>query len=234
MLYRVFIRSIYEYGLHLVPLSLALKLVISRLESCFFRLVLGKVASRFGSSRLPRLRSLCRLESVDLRRILIGYQRLSYYHGRRTAALQLPKTDHNRMQNLRSACEQLTMFVTHPSIMGMRKSIDSLSDSSKNMFRKREWNGACSNKRRPVPETRGRLLPPVLRLQNTPHHKRLGVRWYFGEFPSQLTLVRERLESRGYMVDRLRELMILVQLSPVQKIELSMVLDTMSRIVMNM
>ena len=35
------------------------------------------------------------------------------------------------MQNLRSACEELTMFVTHPSIMGMRKSIDSLSDSSK-------------------------------------------------------------------------------------------------------
>ena len=67
MLYRVFVRSIYEYGLHLVPLSLALKLVISSLESCFFRPVLGKVASRFGSSRLPRLRSLCRLESVDLR-----------------------------------------------------------------------------------------------------------------------------------------------------------------------
>ena len=65
MLYHVFVRSIYEYGLHLVFLSLALKLVISRLESCFFRLVLGKLASRFGSSRLPRLRSLCRLESVD-------------------------------------------------------------------------------------------------------------------------------------------------------------------------
>ena len=97
MLYRVFVRSIYDYGLHLVPLSLALKLVISRLESCFFRLVLGKVASRFGTSRLPRLRSLCRLESVDLRRIIMGHQPLSYYHGRRTAALQVPKTDHNRM-----------------------------------------------------------------------------------------------------------------------------------------
>ena len=148
MLYRVFVRSIYEYGLHLVPLILALKLVISRLESCFFRLVLGKVASRFGSSRLPRLRPLCRLESVDLRRIIIGYQRLSYYHGRKTAALQVPKTDHNRMQNLRLACEQLTMFLTHPSIMGMRKSIDSLSKGNKAMFRKREWNVACSNKRR--------------------------------------------------------------------------------------
>ena len=233
MLYRVFVRSIYKYGLHLVPLSLALKLVISRLESCIFRLVLGKVASRFGSSRLPRLRSLCRLESVDLRRIINGYQRLSYYHGRRTAALQVPKTDHNRMQNLRSACEQLTMFVTHPSIMGMRKSIYSLSDSSKNMFRKREWNAACSNKRRPVPETRGRLLPQVLRLQNR-HHRLLGVRWYFGEFPPQPTLVRERLESRGYIVNRLRELMLLGQLSPVQKLELSMVLDTIFRIVMNM
>ena len=42
MLYRVFVRSIYEYGLHLVPLSLALKLVISRLDSCFFRLVLKR------------------------------------------------------------------------------------------------------------------------------------------------------------------------------------------------
>ena len=145
----------------------------------------------------------------------------------------VPKTDHNRMQNLRSACEQLTMFVTHPSKMGMRKSIDSLSDRSKNMFRKREWNAACSNKRRPVPETRGRLLPPVLHLQNR-HHRLLGVRWYFGEFPPQPTLVRERLESRGYMVDRLRDLMLLGQFSPVQKVELSMVLDTMSRIVMNM
>ena len=191
------------------------------------------MASRFGGSRLPRLRSLCRLESVDLRRITIGYQRLSYYHGRRTAALQVPKTDHNRMQNLRSACEQLTMFVTHPSIMGMRKSIDSLSDSSKNMFRKREWNAACSNKRRPVPETRGRLLPPVLRLQNR-HHRRLSVKWYHGEFPSHPTLLRELLASRGYMVDRLRELMLLGKLSPVQKVELSMVLDTISRIVMNM
>ena len=84
-----------------------------------------------------------------------------------------------------------------------------------------------------VPETRGRLLFPVLRLQNR-HHRLLGVRWYFGEFPPQPTLVRERLDSRGYMVDRLRELMLLGQLSIVQKVELSMVLDTISRIVMNM
>ena len=82
MLYRLFFRSVYEYGPHLVPLSLALKLVNGRLESCFFRLVLGKLASRFGSSRLPRLRSLCRLESLDFRRIIMGHQRLSYYHGR--------------------------------------------------------------------------------------------------------------------------------------------------------
>ena len=232
ILYRVFVRSIYEYGLHLVPLSLALKLVIGRLESCFFRLVLGRVASRFGSSRLPRLRSLCRLESVDLRRIIMGHQ-LSYYHGRTIGALQVPKTDPGRMRNVRSASEQLTMFVTHPSIMGMRKSIDSLSKGSKNTFRKREWNAACSNKRRSVPETRGILLPPVLRLQNW-HHRLLGVRWYFGEFPSQPTLVREGLESRSYMVDKLRELMLLGQLSPVEKLELSMVLDTISGIVMNM
>ena len=230
MLYRVFVRSIYEYGLHLVPISLALKLVISRLESCFFRLVLSKVASRFGSSRLPRLRSLCRLESIDQRRIIIGHQRLSYYHGRRIAVLQVPNTDPDRMRNVRSAREQLTMFVTHPSIMWMRKCIDSISKGSKTMFRKREWNAACSNKRRTVPETRGRLLPPVLRLQNR-HHKLLGVRWYFGEFPPQPTLVRERLGSRGYMVDTLRELMLLGQLSPVKKVELSMVLDTISRIV---
>ena len=36
------------------------------------------------------------------------------------------------------------------------------------------------------------------------------------------------------MFDRLRELMLLGQLSPVQKVELSMVLDTIYRIVMNM
>ena len=170
---------------------------------------------------------------MDLRRTIMGHQRLSYYHGRRTAALQVPKTDHNRMRNLRLACEQLTMFVTHPSVMGMRKSIHLLSKGSKTMFRKREWKVACSNKRRPVPETLGRLLPPVLRLQNR-HYRLLGVRWYFGEFPPQPTLVRERLESRGYMVDRLRELMLLGQLSPIQKLELSMVLDTISRIVVNM
>ena len=162
----------------------------------------------------------------------MGHQRLSYYHGRRTAALQVPKTDNNRMQNLRSAYEQLSMFITHPSIMGLRKSINSISDSTKNMFRKREWNAACSNKRLPVPETRGRLLSPFLRLQNR-HHKLLGVRWYFGEFPPQPTLVRERLESRGYMVDRLQELMLLGQFSPEQKTELSMVLDIISLIVMN-
>ena len=165
----MFVRSIYEYGLHLFPLSLALKLVISRLESCFFRLVMGKLASRFGSSRLPRLRSLCRLESVDVRRVIMGHQRLSYYHERRTAALQVPKTDHNRMQNLRLAREQLTMFVTHPSIRGMRKSIHSLSKGGKNMFRKREWNAACSNKRRTAPDTRGRLLSPGLTsVESTP------------------------------------------------------------------
>ena len=146
MLCRVFVRSIYEYGLHLVQLSLTLKPVICRLESCFFQLVLGKVASRFGSSRLPRLRSLCRLESVDLRRIIIGHQRLSYYHGRRIAASQVPKTEPDCTQNVRSACEQLTMFVTYPSIVGMRKSIDSLSNSSKPIFWRREWSGACSKK----------------------------------------------------------------------------------------
>ena len=162
-----------------------------------------------------------------------GYQRLSYYHSRRIAALQVPNTDPDRTENVRSACEQLTMFVTQPSIMRVRKSIDSLSKVSKSMFRKREWNGVCSNKRRTVPEMRGRLLPPVLRQQNR-HHRLLDVRWYFGEFPAQPILVRERLESRGYMADRLRELMLLLQLSPVQKLELSMVLDTISRIVMNM
>ena len=104
MLYRVFVRSIYEYCLHLLPLTLSLKLAISRLESCFFRLVLGEVASRFGSSRLPRLRSLCRLESVDLRRIIVGQQRLSYYQDRRSTALQLPKTNPSRLKNVRSAC----------------------------------------------------------------------------------------------------------------------------------
>ena len=115
----------------------------------------------------------------------------------------------------------------------MRKGIESITDSSDTILRKGEWRKACLNKRRPVPETRGRLLPPVLRLQNR-HHRLLGVKWYFGEFPSQPTLLRERLASRGYMVDRLRELMLLGQLSPEQKIELDIVLDTISRIVMSM
>ena len=65
-------------------------------------------------------------------------------------------------------------------------------------------------------------------------HRLLGVKWYFGEFPRQPKLVRERLESRGYMDDRLRELMLLRQFSLVMKVELSMILDTISRIVMNM
>ena len=43
----------------------------------------------------------------------------------------------------------------------------------------------------------------------------------------------ERLESRGYMVDKLRELMLLGNLSPQQKIELDMVLETIYRIVMS-
>ena len=85
------------------------------------KFIQGKVASRFGSSRLPRLRSLCRLESVDLRRIIIGHQRPSYYHGRRIAALQVPNTDPDRMRDVRSACEQLTMFVTHPSKCGCER-----------------------------------------------------------------------------------------------------------------
>ena len=56
MPYRVFVRSIYEYGLHLVPLTLPLKLVVSRLESCFFRLLMGRVALRFGFKGVPDLR----------------------------------------------------------------------------------------------------------------------------------------------------------------------------------
>ena len=66
------------------------------------------------------------------------------------------------------------------------------------------------------------------------HYRLLDVRWYFGEFPPQPALVRERLVSMVYMVDRLRELMLLRQLSPVHKVKLSMVLDTISRIVINM
>ena len=138
ILYRVFVRYIYKYGLHLVPLTLPLKLVISRLESCFFRLVMGKVASRFGSSRLSRLRSLCGLDSVDVRCIILGHQRLSYYRARRIAALQVPKTDPTRMRNLRSSCEQLTKFVSQPSIMRMQKSIESITNSSDTILRKAE------------------------------------------------------------------------------------------------
>ena len=136
MLYRVFVRSIYEHGLHLIPLTLPLKLAISRLESCFFRLLMGRVASRSGSSRLPRLRSLCRLESAVLRRIIMGHQRLSYYQGRRIAAMQVPETDPTRMQNLQSSCEQLTMFVSHSSIMQLRQSIEFITDSSDTVLRK--------------------------------------------------------------------------------------------------
>ena len=145
MLYRVFARSIYEYGLHPVQLTLPLKLVVSRLESCFVRLVMRRMASRF-----PRLRSLCRLESVDVRRIKLGHQRLCYYQGRRIAALRVPKNDTNRIQNLQSACEQLTMFFTKPRIMGIRKSIDSLTNSSDIILRKREWRKTCLKKRGPV------------------------------------------------------------------------------------
>ena len=172
----MFVRSIYEYGLHLVPLTRSLKLVIRRLESCFYRLVLGKLASRFGSFRLPRLESLCHLESVHLCPIMMGHLRLSFCQERRISAFQVLNTDPNQIQNVRSACEQLNRFGSHPSILGMRKSIDSLSDSSNTMSRKREWNAACSNKPRPVPETRGRILPPVFRHQNG-HHGLLGVRW---------------------------------------------------------
>ena len=100
------------------------------------------------------------------------------------------------------------------------------------MFRKKEWKKDCSNKRGPVPETSGKLLPPVLRLQNR-HHRRLGVKWYFGEFPKQPILVKERLESRGYMGDKLREHMLLGNLSPQQKIKLDMVLEIIFRIVMS-
>ena len=134
---------------------------------------MGRGASRFRSSRLPRLRSFFRIERVDVRRIIMGHQRHSYYQGRRLAALQVPKTEPTRMQNLRSACEQLTMFVSHTSIMRMRKSIESITDSSDTILRKGEWRKACLNKRRPVPEIRRRLIPPVLRLQNR-HHRLLG------------------------------------------------------------
>ena len=53
MLYRVFVRSIYEHGLHLVPLSLALKLATSRLESCFFRLGTGQVGFKIREFQTP-------------------------------------------------------------------------------------------------------------------------------------------------------------------------------------
>ena len=79
---------------------------------------------------------------------------------------------------------------------------------------------------------KGKTSTPCLASSNR-HHRLLGVRWYFGEFPKQPTLVWERLESRGYMVDKLRELMLLGNLSPQQKIELDMVLETISRIVMS-
>ena len=107
-------RSLRIVWVRTVPLSLAFKLLISGLDSCFFRLAMERVASWFGSSKLSRLPSLCRLESVDLRRILVGHQRLSYYQGRNISALQVPKTGPDRTQNLRSAWEQFTMFATHP------------------------------------------------------------------------------------------------------------------------
>ena len=42
MLYRVFVRSIYEHGLHLVPFTIPLKFVISRLDSMLLSAINGK------------------------------------------------------------------------------------------------------------------------------------------------------------------------------------------------
>ncbi|KAI0557037.1 hypothetical protein FGB62_351g00 [Gracilaria domingensis] len=74
-LYRVFLRSIYEYAIHLVPLTPQLDVFIVKLDATFFKLILGKMASRFGTYRVPMMRALCRLESAELRSIGNGNER---------------------------------------------------------------------------------------------------------------------------------------------------------------
>ncbi|KAI0557448.1 hypothetical protein FGB62_302g03 [Gracilaria domingensis] len=135
---RVFFRSIYEYALHLVPLTPHLEVAIVKLEATFFKLIFGKMASRLETYRVLMMRALCRLESAELQRVVLARKRLRHYQLCRKEALETKMRDGGWQKKVNRAYRQLSLYTSHPSMTSMRADIENLIRTKIEPFRVRE------------------------------------------------------------------------------------------------
>ncbi|KAI0561268.1 hypothetical protein FGB62_88g00 [Gracilaria domingensis] len=219
-LYPVLVRSIYEYALDLVPLTPQLELAIVKLEATFFKLILEKISSRFGTYRVPMMQALCRLESAELRRVVLATKRLRHYQFCREKALETEMRDGGRQKRVNRACRQLSLYTSHPSITSMRADIENMISIEIEPFRVREWRNACARRARKIPCGTTARYPPNLQLKK-PSQRIIGIRWYFNEYHPKPAEARSVVGSEYWRYERLKILLGLDEWTPVKMQEVT-------------
>ncbi|KAI0561140.1 hypothetical protein FGB62_92g123 [Gracilaria domingensis] len=140
------------------------------------------MASRFGTCRDPMMRALVRLESAELRPLVLATKRLRHYQLCREKALETEMRDGDRQKKVNRACRQLSLYTSHPSITSMRADIENVMSTGIKPFRVREWKNACARRARKIPCGTTARYPPILPLKK-PSQRVIRIRWYFNEYP---------------------------------------------------
>ena len=179
-LFRTFIRSMIEYGLHLTPRTIAVDKAVHSLYRHFFRLVAGE----FRGPQVDRLLALCKLEPLHHRRRILS-DRLEE---RLKAQVELATLEHNERE-IGSATGDQQAFFNHMIAVKRENPTDRTSLHNR-------WRESEDSRVRKIPVPPGNRLAPVLLMKDR-RCRALATRWYFNRFPCNVTRVREIMGEEG-------------------------------------
>ena len=179
-IFRTFIRSMIEYGLHLTPCTTAVEKAVNSLYQHFFRLIAGD----FRGPQIDRLLALCKLEPLRHRRRILS-DRLEE---RLKTQLELATLEHNE-QKIRSAKEDVLALQNHLRTVGRDNPTDRTSMHNR-------WRASENSRVRSIPIPKGNRPAPVIYMTDR-GCRALAIRWYFHRFPRDVNTVREIMGEAG-------------------------------------
>ena len=150
ILFRTFIRSMIEYGLHLSPCTTTVDKAVLSLYQHFFRLIAGE----FRGPQIGRLQALCKLEPLRYRRRILS-DRLEE---RLKARVELATMEQNE-QEISSATEDLLAFNNHMPEIKRDSPMDRTSLHNR-------WRANENSRVRSIPIPQGNRLAPVLSIKD--------------------------------------------------------------------
>ncbi|KAI0557040.1 hypothetical protein FGB62_351g04 [Gracilaria domingensis] len=177
------------------------------------------------------MHELCRLESAELRRVVLATKRLWHYQLCREKSLERETRDCGRQKKVNRACRQLSLYTSHPSITSMRADIENVISTGIEPLRVREWKNACARRARKIPCGTTARYPPILQLKKA-SQRMIGIRWYFNEYPPKPAEARSVLENEYRRYERLKILLGLDEWTPAEMQEATKILNMLEEVLL--